>query len=46
MLKDGLEETAWTKLLQALHAYLRMIYQGKINMNLGLYYNEDEHVHY
>ncbi len=46
MLKDALEETAWTILLQELHAQLRMIYQGKINMNLVLYYKQDEHGHY
>ncbi len=38
MLKNALEETAWTILLQALHAQLKVVHQGKINMNPGLYY--------
>ncbi len=46
MLNDALEETAWTILLQELHAQRRMIYQGKINMNHVLYYKQDEHGHY
>ncbi len=44
-MKDALEETAWTILLQTLHAQLRVMHQGRINMNPVLYYKQDEHGH-